>query len=138
MMPRALFLCLFAVACDDHAARDAAGLVAAVDNFRAADSAYKAAAAKAVEAAPCAAADVCAAKTACLAGIQPTVQGIALDQDVQNALDVLQSTQPPDPTLAQPLAEKAQKAHALLDQGHEAMRACDEKCVALRVKYHVP
>jgi hypothetical protein len=129
---------LAAVACDDRAARDAAGLVAAVDNFHAADSGYKAAAAKAVEAATCSATDVCAAKQACLDAIEPTVQGIALDDDVKKALDAIESTQPPDPTLAPMLADKAKRARALLDKGHDAMHACDERTVALRVKYHVP
>ena len=133
-MRSALLLVLLA-SCTDRTPRDAAALVAAVDNYRTADN--KAAAAKAVETAACSADDVCGAKTACLAAIQPTVQGMALDDEVKKALDGMQPGQPADPALTASLADKAKRARGLLDSGHDAMRACDEKTTALRAKYHI-
>ena len=136
MKPRRLTALVFLfAACTDRTPHDAAALVAAVDNYRTADN--KAAAARAVEAASCLTDDVCAAKTACLAAIQPTLQGMALDDEVKKAIDGMQPGQRPDPVLTASLADKARRARGLLDSGHDAMRACDEKTTALRAKYHI-
>jgi hypothetical protein len=128
-------------ACKPSGQADAKDLLAAIDNYRTADTAYKPAAAKAVEAVVCKADDVCAAKAACLAAIQPTVQGIVMDTEVRRGLDELaaapRAADGGAAGTARSLADEASRARALLDRGHDAMPACDEKTTALRIKYHI-
>lgn len=129
---------LFACRDDADAKREATTLVAAIDNFRAADNAYKPAAAKAVGAVACTDKNVCEAKQACFAAIDATARGIALDREVEQGLtDVEAHRLAADDPSVRALPEKAKQARALLDQGHAAMPACDEKIVALKVRFHV-
>jgi hypothetical protein len=133
LMAWALFACA-----GDPAKLEAKTLVTAVDAYRAAENPDKASAAKGVRDAACTARDVCDAKTACLAAIEPMVSGLALSQEAQQGLDDLEAKRlAPDDPRARALPQKAKDAELLIAKSHDAMPACEEKVIALRVKYDV-
>jgi hypothetical protein len=117
---------------------EARTLVTAVDAYRGAENPDKANASKAVHDAACTARDVCEAKTACIAAIDPMVQALALSSEAQKGLDDLEAKRlAPDDPRARALPQKAEDAETLIAKSHDAMPACEEKIVALRVKYDV-
>ena len=130
--PLALVLLLLA-ACAGSARREAGSLTDAVDQYRRADSATRAAREAAVASVPCSVARVCAAKDACLAAIGPTTRALSLEDEVAARVHELEtgalSKDSPD---ALALPGKLAEAQRLLVQGRDGMRACDAALGALR------
>jgi hypothetical protein len=131
-----VLLTLLISGCTNSAKIEATTLVEAVDQFRRAENPDKAGKLAAVEAAPCTDRDVCAAKEACLAYAAPTVKGLNLKSEVQTGLaDLEEKKLAPDAEAARALPGKLDEASRLLDRGHAALPACDQKVLSLKVRF---
>ena len=122
----------------DAAKAEATALVSAVDAYRRAGNPDKPNAALAVRAVACSDAQVCDAKAACLAAIDPGANGLALSAEVESALQALEAQRlSPDGAVARELPRKAKEAEVLLARGHDAMPACEQKILIVRIKHDV-
>ncbi len=133
-------LCVIVVVsgCATGAKGQAAALVAAVDRFRRADVASKAAEAAAVAAVTCTDANVCGAKNVCLAAIDPTARALALKNEVAlRVADIEARRLAPDSAEAQALPSKLEEAGKLLRQGHEKMGDCERRLAELQMEHGV-
>jgi hypothetical protein len=127
-------LLLFA-ACSDRTRRETQALVDAVDAYRHADSASKAARGKAVGEVACSDPQVCAARQICVAAIEPTTQALALKDEVTARIgDIEKGALAPDSGVAQALPGKLDDAERLLRQGRDKMGECDVKLAALSTR----
>ncbi len=82
--------------------------------------------------------DVCRAKEACLAHAEPTVAGLKLKSDVHAGLAELEAKRlQPDAETARALPGKLEEASRMLDKGHAALGGCDERVMALKVKFGI-
>jgi len=135
-MKRALFLCLALSACASVGKRETASLVAAVERFETVDPSAKRGAADSVRASPSSDAEVSDAKRVCVEAVDATIEALALKAEVETRLGELErdAAAPTDPAM-QELPAKLDKSEALLRQGRDAMKACDAKVAALRMKY---
>ena len=135
----ALALCLaMSVGCDGSTKREAASVVAAVDQFRRADNAAHRSRVEALRALRCSAADVCRARDLCLASAEPTGQALALKAEVEGALARVERGElAPTSPEAKALPAKLDEAQALLDRGHEALGACDDAILGLKRTYAI-
>ena len=123
-------------ACDGGARREATRLTDAVDRYRRASDASKAAARDAVSAVACADSRVCDAKQACVAAIEPTTRALALKDEVSRRLvDLEQKRMAPDAPEAQALPGKLDEAELLLKDGRAKMAICDARLTDLRVAF---
>jgi hypothetical protein len=126
------------LACDGAAKREAASVVAAVDQFRRADNAARPARVEALRALQCSNADVCRARELCLASAEPTGKALSLKAEVEGALARVERGElPPTSPEAKALPGKLDEAQALLDRGHEALGACDDAILALKRTYAI-
>lgn len=125
-------------ACANHAKREAATLVDAVDHFRRADDASKPAQVQAIAGVACTDAKVCDAKQACLGAADATARAFALKDEVARCLaDVEQKRLAPDAPEAKALPGRLDEAQKLLEQGRAKMSDCEKKLADLRVDYGV-
>ena len=124
------------VGCSNPAKGEAASLVAAMDRFRAAELISKPGLLPPLQAMPCTDAEVCAAKTACVDHAERLVHGIALKHDVDMRMSGTDAASF-DPETRAALIAKLDDASRLLDEGHAAQAACDEKTLQLRIKYRL-
>jgi hypothetical protein len=116
--------------------REAMSLIAAVDRYRQAPMASKAAPEDVLEKLACTDPEVCAARETCLASARPTIRGVALKQQVESALDDLQAGRvTKDQVAAMGLAQKLDDASHAIEEGQGNLLACDAKVTALRMKY---
>ncbi len=133
-------LCLSAVAlvaaCSSGARREAASLASAVERYRHAENIQKPAEAAVISSVACSDREVCEAKQACLAMSEPTSRGLALKIEVEKGLADLENKRIlPESPAAQSLAQKLEDSSHLLEAGRAALSKCDEKVLALRLKY---
>jgi hypothetical protein len=133
----AMLGCAYALAaCDGGARREATTLTDAVDRYRRASDASKAAARDAVAAVACTDSRVCDAKQACVAAIEPTTRALALKDEVSRRLgDLEQKRLAPDSPEAQALPGKLDEAELLLKDGRAKMAICDARLTDLRVAF---
>ncbi|MEO6420621.1 MAG: hypothetical protein ABIP39_14500 [Polyangiaceae bacterium] len=118
--------------------KEARALSTAIERFRLASDAEKGAAATQIAAVECTDAAVCEAKQACVAASDATAKGLALKAEVERLLaDVQAKRLAPDDPSAKALPDKLDDADRLLKAGHRDMKACDEKVMALKLKYGV-
>ena len=124
------------VACASVGKREAASLVAAVERFESVEPSAKTGAADIVRSAPSSDAEVSDAKASCVDGVDHTLQALALKAEVETKLAELERDAAPaaDPAM-QALPAKLDQSEALLKQGRVAMKQCDSKVTALRMKY---
>jgi cell pole-organizing protein PopZ len=143
-MPRRTLTLLLALSCSSLALagctgagkREAATLADAVDRFRRANDASKAAQAQAVAAVACTDPKVCDAKQVCVAAIEPTARAFALKDEVTRRLeDIEQKRVAPDAPEAQHLPDQLDEAQKLLEQGRAKMGDCEKKLADLRVDF---
>jgi hypothetical protein len=126
------------VQCSNPAKREAASLIEATDRYRRAENAAKPGLAQAVIAATCTDEEVCETKQACVAAIEPTVRALRLKDEVAAHVDELEKgTLAPDDPVAQKLQGQLDEAKDQLSRGKDAMPACEQKVLALRMKYGV-
>jgi hypothetical protein len=131
-----LAVLVLASSCDNAGAREASALSSAVDQYRRAGNAAKGERAQSVVAVTCTDAEVCAARAACLAAISPTVQALALKDDVAARLADLEAQRlAPDASEATALPAKLDDAERLLKEGHEKMEGCDKAMADLRMHH---
>ena len=130
---------LGATACARDAQSQATALLSAVDGYRSAPNEGKSVAAEQVRKVACTDAQVCDAERTCIGAIDSTVKGLVLDSEVQKALDALERgpAQVGDGRAGALLAQQAKDAQALMAKGHDAMPACEQKLMLLRLKYDV-
>lgn len=135
--------CLFALACALLVScatdkKEARALSTAVERYRLASDGEKGAAASQIAAVACTDAAVCEAKQACVTASDATAKGLALKAEVERLLGDVQAKRlsPEDPS-AKALPDKLDAADRLLKAGHRDMKACDEKVMALKLKYGV-
>jgi hypothetical protein len=130
-----LLLAGLALSCDSGK-REAMSLIAAVDRYRQAPMASKAAPEDVLEKLACTDPEVCAAREACLASARPTIRGVALKKQVESALDDLQAGRvTKDQVAAMGLAQKLDDASSAIGEGQGNLPACDARVTALRLKY---
>ena len=130
---RHAWLVFLLVACSHT--QEAKSLIEAVDRYRKAPTDQQPPLADAIEKVQCSDDEVCSAKDACLKSASATAKGIRKRQEVEKTLaEVL------DGSLAKtdPRASKSyvdlDESDRLMKEGMDALPACDEKLVALRVK----
>lgn len=129
---------LVLTACASRAKREASTLVDAVDHFRRADDASKAAQVQAIAGVGCTDPKVCDAKQACLAAADATARAFALKDEVARRLgDIEQKRLAPDAPEAKALPGQLDEAQKLLEQGRAKMPECERKLADLRVDYGV-
>jgi hypothetical protein len=132
----ALLIAFCLAACTGTPKREAASLADAVDGYRRANSALRAARAQAVGTVECSDAEVCSAKSECLAAVEPTTRALALKDEVAARLTDIESKRlAPDAPEAQALPGKLDEASRLLEAGRVKMANCDKLLTDLRVKY---
>jgi hypothetical protein len=125
-------------ACGSGAAREAASLVSAVDQYRRLEGSSKEAQAKAVSDVACSDPQVCDAKQACVAAIGPTTHALALKDEVTARLADLQANRlAPTAPEAQALPDKLDEAERLLREGRDNMVGCEKKLTDLRVRFRL-
>ena len=135
-MKRLLLAALVLSACSNGARREAASLASAVERYRHAENIQKPAEAATIASVACSDHDVCDAKAACLAMSEPTSKGLALKVEVEHGLKDLEAKRiTPESPAAHALAQKLEDSSRLLEKGRAALPACDEKVLALRLKY---
>ncbi len=123
-------------ACDGSAGREAQTLAQAVERYRRADNAQKAAMIVAISNAPCTAADVCAARETCLASANATAEALRLKNEVSASLADLEAGRlAKDSPEAQRLPAKLDEAETLLRDGFQRLTACDEQILNLKRTY---
>jgi hypothetical protein len=116
--------------------REAMSLIAAVDRYRQAPMASKAAPEDVLEKLACSDPEVCAAREACLASARPTIRGVALKQQVEATLADLQAGRlTKEQVAAMGLAQKLDDASHAIGEGQGNLPGCDAKVTALRLKY---
>lgn len=121
---------------DDKLKSEAAVLQRAVERYRQADNLLRPAAADALAETPCSVPEICAAKDACVAAAGPTAQALRLKQEVERGIEAIQSgTLTPTDPQAQTFPGKLDEASTLLDRGHAALTACDEKMLDLKRRH---
>lgn len=136
LLSGALALPLSLTACDGEDKRRAASLVAAVEQFRRAENAARPARVEAIRAVACAPDDVCRARDACLASAEPTAKALTLKAEAENAIGRLERGElAKDAPEARALPQKLDDAQRLLDEGHDALAACDDALIALKRRY---
>ena len=138
MITRATWLAAFVTvtACSSGAKREAASLVSAVERYRRVENIQKPAEANTIAAVACTDREVCEVKAACIAVSEPTSKGLALKAEVERGMaDIEAKRIPVDSDEARALAPKLETASNLLEKGRAALAACDEKVLALRLKY---
>jgi hypothetical protein len=125
-----------ALSCAGSAKRETATLAAAVDQYRRADNTSKGTQAERVAAVECRDAQVCSAKAACVAALGPTMQALALKDEVTHRLaDLEHKRLAPDSPEAQALPGKLDEATRLLGEGRVKMADCDKRLADLEVAY---
>ena len=135
-MKRLIFTIFALSACTNGARREAASLASAVERYRHAENIQKPAEAVTIARVACSDPDVCDAKNACLAMSEPTSRGLALKAEVEQGLKDLEAKRiTPESQAAHALAQKLEDSSRLLEKGRAALPACDEKVLALRLKY---
>lgn len=117
--------------------QEARSLIEAVDRYRKAPTDEQPPLADAIEKVQCSDEEVCAAKDACQKSASATAKGIRKRQEVQKVLaDVLDGSLPKtDPRATKSYAD-LDESDRLMKEGMDALAACDEKLVALRMKSH--
>jgi hypothetical protein len=134
---RSFALLLGLCACGGPAKREAVSLADAVDRYRRADGASRAAQMDAVAAVSCTDAGVCEAKRACLAAIEPTTRALALKDEVTLRLgDIEHKRVAPDSPEARALPEALEEAGRLLEEGRVKMADCERKLTDLHAHYN--
>jgi hypothetical protein len=129
--------CVFLASCATDK-KEARSLAAAVERYRLASDAEKGAAAAQIATVTCTDAAVCEAKQACVTASDATAKGLAAKAEVERLLaDVQAKRLSPDDPSAKALPDKLDDADRLLKAGHHDMKACDEKVIALKLKYGV-
>jgi hypothetical protein len=125
-------------ACGGAAKRETASLAAAVDRYRSADGASRAARAEGIAAVVCTDARVCDTKQTCLAAIDATGRALALKDEVASRLvDIEQKRLAPDAPEAAALPGKLDEAERLLGEGRAKMASCEKGLTDLRTQYGV-
>jgi ABC-type molybdate transport system ATPase subunit len=125
-------------ACSNQAKREAAILMAAVDGFRRADGASKAALAAKVARVACTDEKVCAAKRACVEAIDPTARALALKEEVATSVsDIERKRVAPESPEARALPAKLDEAERLLNEGRLKMSACDRGLAELQLQHGI-
>jgi hypothetical protein len=128
-------LCM-SFACTRSARREASSLASAIDRYRRADNATKAAEAQLVGSVACTEAKVCDAKRACLAAIDPTARALGIKDEVARRLsDVEHKRITIDSADVQALPSKLDEAEKLLNEGRAKMPDCERKLADLLVEY---
>ncbi len=118
--------------------KEARALATAVERFRIAGDLEKGAAATQIAGVACMDPAVCDAKQVCVTASEATAKGLALKSEVEQLLgDVQAKRLSPDDPSAKALPDKLDEADRLLKAGHRDMKACDEKVIALKLKYGV-
>jgi predicted transcriptional regulator len=145
MQKRALFVCVARLACFIGACcvgacstgkQEAASLIAATDRFHKAENVDKPDRADAIARVVCTEAEVCEAKRVCESASKSTARALVLKAEVERGLAALeQGALARTDDAAAALPEKLDEAERLLNLGHEAMPACDQKILALRARY---
>ena len=121
---------------DDKVKAEAATLQRAVERYREADNLRRPAAAAELAELPCADPAVCAAKEACVAAARPTARALDLKREVERGVEEIQSgTLAPTDPRAQSFGGKLNEASSLLEEGHQALPACDEKMRDLKRRH---
>jgi hypothetical protein len=137
-MTRALVLVALSMlaACASVGKRETASLVAAVERFESVDPTAKTGAGDVVRSAPSSDPEVNDAKASCVDGVDHTLRALALKAEVEQKVAELERDAAPaaDPVM-QALPAKLDESEALLKQGRAAMKVCDAKVTALRMKY---
>jgi hypothetical protein len=124
--------------CEGGAKHEASTLLFAVDRYRRADNASKAAAARRVGDVLCNDAKVCDAKRACIASIEPTARALTLKEEVSRRIaDVELKRLAPDSPEAQALPGMLEEAELLLKEGRARMPDCEKLLTDLHVEYGV-
>jgi hypothetical protein len=133
-----LLLLLDVSACDFGAKGEAQAVANAVDRYRRADNPQKPAAAGELEKVACTDAEVCALKDTCLKSARPTAEALVLKHEVERGLAELESGRmDKDDPKAKALMPKLERSAQLLDEGHRALPACDDKLLAIKRKYGI-
>jgi hypothetical protein len=108
----------------------------AVDRYRHADDASRAAQAGAVAAVSCTDDTVCATKSACVAAVEPTTRALALKNEAAARMADLEARRlSPDAPEAEALPGQLDEAARLLRIGREKMTECERGLADLRIKY---
>lgn len=118
--------------------KEARALATAVERFRLASDLEKGAAAAQIATVACTDPAVCDAKQSCMTASDATAKGLGLKAEVEHLLGEVQAKRlAPDDPAAKTLPDKLDDADRLLKAGHHDMKACDEKVIALKLKYGV-
>jgi hypothetical protein len=124
--------------CAGATKREARALISAMDRFRHASDASRAADAQAISDVACSDQRVCDAKRACLAAIDPTTRALGLKDEVAHRLaDLEQKRLSPDSPDARALPGKLDEAEKLLREGRAKMLDCEKKLNDLELEYGV-
>ncbi len=122
--------------CTGAGKREAAALVAAMDQYGRADNTAKGTQARLVETVVCTDDHVCSVKRACLEAVRPTARALALKDDVALRLgDIEQKRLAPDAPEARSLPDKLDEAGRLLGEGRTKMGECERMLTELRMQY---
>lgn len=122
--------------CTGSGKREASALAQAVDAYRHAETAAKAARVQALGAVACSEASVCDAKSTCFAAADATTQSMRLKDEVAARLaDIEGKRLAPDAPEAAALPGKLDEAQRLLETGRQKMTECERRLSDLRVEY---
>jgi hypothetical protein len=116
--------------------RETSALIDAVEGFRRADAASRAAKVRELGAVPCSEAPVCEARRVCVEAAAPTTQALRLKDEVAaRVADIEQKHLAADAPEAEALPAQLDEAAKLLEAGHRKMTECERRLADLRVQY---
>lgn len=126
---------IFATSIGCSHTQEAKSLIEAVDRYRKAPTDQQPPLADAIAKVQCSDNEVCAAKDACLKSASATAKGIRKRQEVEKVLaEVLDGSLPKTDPRAMKSYGDLDESDRLMKEGMDALPACDEKLVALRLK----
>lgn len=131
----AIFSAFLLAGCS-HDKEEAAAVIHAVDEYRAAPDEDKTAAVDKLRAVGCTNAEVCATKDECMQMAEPTASALKTKIEAKRLLDAAKT----DAATAEDivaLPDRLDAASKLLDMGHAHLVPCEDKITGLRIKYRL-